>query len=80
MPYLHFETNEGRIRLSNAIKRVAINSSMRKKDNDATSVSIESDSGALITNDDDTSSTYESDEDHIKDMAEVRVGQYKGWA
>ncbi|RYP61087.1 hypothetical protein DL770_009852 [Monosporascus sp. CRB-9-2] len=82
MPYLHFETNEGRIRLSNAVKRTAIDLARPKKEDDATSVSAESDSGAstrpLFTHDDDDPSESESDGDHIKEMAEHKLEQFKG--
>ncbi|RYP58456.1 hypothetical protein DL769_008947 [Monosporascus sp. CRB-8-3] len=81
MPYLHFETNEGRIRLSNAIKRTAIDLAKPQKEDDATSVSAESDCGAstkaLFTYDDDDLSESESDGDDIKEMADHKVKQLK---
>ncbi|RYP29124.1 hypothetical protein DL767_006894 [Monosporascus sp. MG133] len=82
MPYLHFETNEGRIRLSNAIKRTAIDLAKPQKEDDATSVSAESDCGAstkaLFTYDDDDLSESESDGDDIKEMVDPKVKQLKG--
>lgn len=46
MPYLHFETNEGRIRLKNAIKRTAIESTKMKMEDDTKIVPTEGDPGA----------------------------------
>ena len=82
MPYLHFETNEGRIRLSNAIKQTAIESTEIKEEDDTKSVLAESDSGAHIKKwlhyDDGDPSESESDGDNTKGKAEQKVNQFKG--
>ncbi|KAG4434243.1 hypothetical protein IFR05_010262 [Cadophora sp. M221] len=82
MPYLHFETNEGRIRLSNAIKRTASSlAKLPEKEDDRTSVSAESDdlvgsTKALFTYDD-NSSESESEADYFKAKTEQKVERFK---
>lgn len=80
MPYLHFESNEGRIRLSNAIKRTAADLAKPEKEDDVTSISTESDLGAstkaLFTYEDDSSDS-ESDGNHVKGETEQKVEQFK---
>jgi hypothetical protein len=81
MPYLHFETNEGRIRLSNAIKRT-MTSTQREIDDDAKSVSAGNDSSVNTSLSapykDDFLSDSDSDEDDIKEVAKHEVDKFKG--
>jgi hypothetical protein len=80
MPYLHFETNEGRIRLSNAIKRT-MTSTQREIDDDAKSVSAGSDSSVNTSLSapykDNFLSDSDSDEDDINEVAKHEVDKFK---
>jgi outer membrane biosynthesis protein TonB len=70
MPYLHFETNEGRIRLSNAIKRTVDDSPKVDTNSDGndvklfeeTEISSNSPSSSKLESESDTESVSESHE------------------
>ncbi|PVH68818.1 hypothetical protein DL98DRAFT_628915 [Cadophora sp. DSE1049] len=84
MPYLHFETNEGRIRLSNAIKRTASSlAKLPEKEDDRTSVSAESDDLVASTKAlfayDDNSSESESEADYFKERVERFKAKFKSF-
>ncbi|KAI3318081.1 hypothetical protein HD806DRAFT_540551 [Xylariaceae sp. AK1471] len=75
MPYLHFETNEGRARLRNAVKQ-ATNRPLKTED-DSTSASAESSSGSSArssTTDDhnDNESGAESNEDRTRKKVDFK--------
>jgi hypothetical protein len=75
MPYLHFETNQGRIGLSNALSKIARSLTEKNADDDPLSLSPQSDGASTVEK---FSDDEPSDDDSIKGPTEKKVEQYKG--